>query len=196
MLLRFVILGLLAEQPLHGYAIQALLETRFADLVDPGFGDVYRMLAALRRDGLVTVATDRIGRRPHRKVYAPTVSGRRALLAWLRDGGDAARATRDECWTRILVAAGAAPDALPQLLDAQLRRRRAALHELEMLRPSARGASDFAALVRALRHVGALEEARVALRIADLCRRVIRRHREGAPVTEQLRALARPDAIA
>ena len=71
MSLRFVILGLLAEQPLHGYAIQASLETRYDDLCEPSFGDVYRTLAALSRDGLVTVAVDRIGRRPRRKVHAP-----------------------------------------------------------------------------------------------------------------------------
>ena len=86
MSLRFVILGVLAEQPLHGYAIQAALEERFGELCDPAFGDAYRVLAALSRDGLVTVSTARIGRRPRRKVYTPTAAGRRALVAWLRDG--------------------------------------------------------------------------------------------------------------
>lgn len=194
MSLRFVILGLLAEQPLHGYAIQASLETRYDDLCEPSFGDVYRTLAALSRDGLVTVAVDRIGRRPRRKVHAPTVAGRRALLAWLQRGDDDPRTARDARWLRILIASSAAPEILPQLLDTEARRRRHALHELEALRPVARGASDFAALVRALRHASALEEARVAVRIAELCRQVVRRHRDGTPVSEQLRALARTEA--
>lgn len=193
MSLRFVILGLLVEQPLHGYAIQAALEARFADLCDPGFGDVYRILAALSRDGLATVVVDRVGRRPRRNVHAPTAAGRRALLAWLH-GDDDARATSDARWLRLLIAASAAPEVLPQLLDDEVRRRRHALQELETLRPSARGAADFPALVRALRHASELEEARAALRTTELCRRAVRHHREGVPVIEQVRALARPGA--
>ena len=191
---RFVILGLLVEQPLHGYAIQAALETRFDELCDPAFGDVYRILAALRRDGLVTVVVDRIGRRPRRKVHAPTAAGRRALLAWLQDGGDDPRTACDARWLRILIAASVAPEILPTRLDAETRRRRRALHEIETLQPVARGACDFTALIRALRHATALEEARAAVRTAELCRRVVRCHCEGAPVSEQLRALARPNA--
>ena len=191
---RFVILGLLVEQPLHGYAIQAALETRFDELCDPAFGDVYRILAALRRDGLVTVVVDRIGRRPRRKVHAPTAAGRRALLAWLQTGDDDPRTARDARWLRILIAASAAPGILPQILDGEVLRRRRALHELETLRPVARGAADFAALVRTLRHASALEDARAAVRMAELCRRVVRQHLDGAPVSAQLRALARPDA--
>ena len=192
MSLRSVILGVLAEQPLHGYAIQATLEERFGEMCDPAFGDVYRVLAALSRDGLVTVSTARIGRRPRRKVYAPTAAGRRALVVWLRDGRDGdARPSADEPWLRMLIAARAAPDVLPLLLDAEVRRRREALHEVEALRPTVHGAADFTSLVRALRHAGALEEARVALRTAELCRRVARRHADGVPVPELLRAIAR-----
>jgi DNA-binding PadR family transcriptional regulator len=192
MSLRLVILGVLAEQPLHGYAIQAALEERFGELCDPAFGDVYRVLAALSRDGLVTVSTARIGRRPRRKVYAPSAAGRRALVAWLHDGRDGdARPSPDEPWLRMLIAARAAPDVLPVLLDAEVRRRRGALRELEALRPSPRGAADFTALARALRHAGALEQARVALWTAELCHRVVRRHADGVPVTDLLRALAR-----
>lgn len=192
MSLRFVILGVLAEQPLHGYAIQAVLEERFGELCDPAFGDAYRVLAALSRDGLVTVSTARIGRRPRRKVYAPTAAGRRALVAWLHDGRDGdARSSPDEPWLRMLIAVRAAPDVLPLLLDAEVRRRREALYELEALRPTVRGAADFTSLVRALRHADALEQSRVALQTAERCRRVVRSNADGVPVPDLLRTIAR-----
>ena len=191
MSLRFVVLGLLVEQPLHGYGIQAVLEERFGELCDPGFGDVYRVLAALTRDGLVTAAPVRIGRRPGRKVHAPTAAGRRALLRWLRaDGEVPGRAARDEPFLRILVAARAAPELLPCLLDQEVDRRRGTVLELEGRRPLVRRGTSFVALVLGLRLEAALEEARAALRAADLCRRVLQRERAGASIEQLLQQLA------
>jgi DNA-binding PadR family transcriptional regulator len=190
MSLRFVVLGLLVEQPLHGYAIQAMLEERFGELCDPGFGDVYRVLGALVRDGLVTAAPLRVGRRPGRKVHAPTAAGRRALLGWLRAGsGDDARASRDEPFLRIIVADRSAPDLLPALLDADVARRRAAMRDLEERRPPLRRGAGFVALVLGLRHEAACEDARTGLRAAELRRRVLQRQRTGVPVAELLRTL-------
>lgn len=190
MSLRFVVLGLLVEQPLHGYAIQAVLEERFGELCDPGFGDVYRVLAALVRDGLVTAAPVRVGRRPGRKVHAPTAAGRRALLGWLRAGSGAdGRASRDEPFLRILIADRAAPDLLPVLLDADVERRRAVLRDLDERRPALRRDAGFVALVLGLRDESARDAARTELRAAELRRRVLQRQRNGAPVAELLRTL-------
>ena len=192
MSLRFVVLGLLVEQPLHGYAIQAVLEQRFGELCDPGFGDVYRVLAALARDGLVTAAPVRVGRRPGRKVHAPTAAGRRALLGWLRSGSGAdGRPSRDEPFLRILIADRSAPDLLPALLDADVQRHRATLDDLGEQRPALRRGGSFVALVLGLREEAARDAARTELRAAELRRRVLQRQRQGAPVAELLRTLAR-----
>ncbi|MBM4242637.1 MAG: PadR family transcriptional regulator [Deltaproteobacteria bacterium] len=192
MSLRFVILGLLTELPRHGYAIQRVLEERFGELCDPGSGDVYRALAVLDREGLVRASATRVGRRPRRKVYEPSAAGRRELLGWLRDGSkQGGRVSRDEPFLRLLVAARSAPQLLPGLLDGEVRHRRLVLSALESQRGPLRGATSFLALVLGLRHEAALEEARAALRAADLCRRVLQRQRAGAAVSALLQGLAR-----
>jgi DNA-binding PadR family transcriptional regulator len=193
MSLRFVILGLLVEQPQHGYAIQAALEEGFDDLCDPGPGEVYRVLGALSRDGLVSPSTTRIGRRPRRKVYAPTAAGKRRLHAWLRDGGDGGRPPRDAPWLRMLVASRVAPALLAPLLDAEVEHRRSQLREIVAQQPARRAAPDFPALVRALRAASVRDAACSALRSAELCRRTVARHRDGAAVAELLRELARDE---
>src|SRR5262245_48525889 len=116
MSIRFSILGLLAAEPLHGYALQAALEERFCDVCEPSYGEVYRVLAALTRDGLVAPAVVRIGNRPRRKVYSLTGDGRGALQRWLLGVPGGGRA-RDDTWLRLLVAERVAPELLLRLLD-------------------------------------------------------------------------------
>lgn len=191
MSLRHVILGLVVEQPRHGYALQAALEESFGELCDPGPGEVYRVLASLKRDGLVAASTARVGRRPRRKVYAPTAAGRRALGAWLRDDRAlAARSGRDEPWLRILVAARVAPGLLRALVEAQVEGRRRALHALEASRPERFRSNDLLALVLALRHESALQTARAALRVTELCLDLVARHGEGVPAGELVARVA------
>lgn len=187
MSLRHVILGLVVEQPRHGYALQAELEACFGELCDPGPGEVYRVLGSLSRAGLVSASTVRVGRRPHRKVYVPTAVGRRTLAAWLRDGrAPADRGARDEPWLRILMAARVAPAVLRDLLDAEVDGRRRGLRALEASGPESRRSPDLLALVLSLRHASALEVARGAVRAAELCRDVVVRYRNGAAAGQLL----------
>src|SRR6266545_4824714 len=81
MSLKFGILGLLAEQPLHAYSVKA----RFQDLLggswEVNIGQVYTTLQRLERDGLVEPAESRGDR--GRLPYRLTEAGRKALEAWL-----------------------------------------------------------------------------------------------------------------
>ncbi|MBY0276276.1 PadR family transcriptional regulator [Candidatus Binatia bacterium] len=195
MSLRHVILGLVVEQPRHGYALQAALEQCFGELCDPGPGEVYRVLAALSRAGLVSASTVRIGRRPRRKVYAPTAAGRRALTAWLRDDVPAApRPGREELWLRLLVAARVAPALLAGLLDGQVESGRRAVRALEEARPELERPVELLPLVLTLRHASALAVARQTLHTAELCRDVVTRYRSGAAVAELVERATGDDA--
>src|SRR6266511_1987393 len=83
MSLKFGILGLLAEQPLHAYSVKA----RFQDLLggswEVNIGQVYTTLQRLERDGLVEPAESRGDR--GRLPYRLTEAGRKALEAWLAE---------------------------------------------------------------------------------------------------------------
>ena len=68
---RNAVLALLAEEPLHGYAVIGLLAERSGGLWRPSPGSVYPVLAQLQEEGLVT-AEEADGR----KVFALTDAGR------------------------------------------------------------------------------------------------------------------------
>jgi DNA-binding PadR family transcriptional regulator len=188
MLLRFAILGLLAEQPRHGYAILAALEERFAELLDPSAGDVYRALSTLERADWVAPARARVGRRPERKVYSPTPAGRDALDAWL-SGADAGRrrADDDALWLRVLVAERCAPQIVERLVERRAARERAALAEHEPSLPRTRDAASFTSLVLALRRASELRVARARLDGLDACLRIVARWQRGTTVDALLR---------
>jgi DNA-binding PadR family transcriptional regulator len=188
MSLRFAILGLLAAEPLHGYAIQTELEQHFGELCEPSHGEVYRALDALTRDGLVAPATARSGKRPQRKVCSLTVDGRAALERWLVGVPPRPR-SRDDTWLRLLVAERVAPALLPRLLDVLVKRLHAELSELETLRRHAGVARSFADLVRALRLVSHIRHTRARGEVLVLCRTTLIRLQSGSGVAELARRL-------
>ena len=191
MALRFAILGLLAEQPLHGYAIQAALEERFGELCEPSPGEVYRALATLERVGAIARASARVGRRPERKVYSPTVQGRAALATWLAGAEPSrGRARADAFWLRLLVAERCAPQLLETLVAGEAQREHVALAEHEALRAEMRRPATFTSVVLALRLECDLRIARARLDALALCERILARRGGGAAPRSLLREIA------
>lgn len=186
--LRFAILGLLADEPRHGYAIQAALERHFGDVCEPSCGAVYRVLDALARDRMVSAAEARSGNRPRRKVFSLTPAGRAALDRWLV-GATAATRSRDDTWLRLLVAERVAPELLPRLLDGLLHQVHGELDELEAQRRHLVRTRSFADLVRALRLVSALRHARARAGVLVLCRTTLVRLAAGASVADLVRRI-------
>jgi len=189
MSIRFAILGLLAAEPLHGYAIQAALEEHFRDVCEPSYGEVYRVLGALARAGLVAPASLRIGNRPRRKVYSLTADGVAMLHCWLLGAPVSARG-RDDTWLRLLIAERVAPELLLRLLDVLVQGNRAQRAELESRRRSADTARSFADLVRALRLASDVRHARARVDALELCRATLARRQAGATLAELARQLA------
>ena len=75
-----VLLGLLAEEPMHAYGLREKIRvrqmTRWADISD---SSVYRLLTRLEKRGLLESRLDHGGGAATRKVHALTRPGRRAL---------------------------------------------------------------------------------------------------------------------
>ena len=86
--LALVVLGLLAEQPLHPYAMRTLIRERGHERTVPTAGaSVYDAVARLERTGLIEVqSSSREGRRPERTTYRITTDGKHELQAWVRTG--------------------------------------------------------------------------------------------------------------
>jgi molybdate-binding protein/DNA-binding PadR family transcriptional regulator len=79
------LLGLLLDEPLHGYAMRRAIESDYAPFWKIEWARLYRSLSRLERQGLVrtTEAPSQDG--PRRKIYHLTRGGRQALLRWLRE---------------------------------------------------------------------------------------------------------------
>ncbi len=74
------VLGLVAEQPRHGYQIERVIEERgMRKWTDIGFSSIYFLLKKLEREGLVEGQLENTGRGPARKVYRATPAGLEAF---------------------------------------------------------------------------------------------------------------------
>lgn len=78
-----IVLGLLAEQPRHGYDLKQAHDARFPKAKPLAFGQVYATLTRLERDGLAKAAGSDQAGGPERTVYEVTDGGTQQLKDWL-----------------------------------------------------------------------------------------------------------------
>lgn len=77
-------LGVLALGPASGYEIRkAFEEGPFAHFAEGGYGSIYPALARLTEEGLVEGRTEEQTKRPDKKIFQITDTGRQALIAAL-----------------------------------------------------------------------------------------------------------------
>jgi DNA-binding PadR family transcriptional regulator len=83
---RLVILGILRQQPLHGYEIKQIIEEHMGDWTSIAFGSIYFALAKLSEEGLIEkIGEERKGNRPSRSIYQITDTGRDEFTRLLRE---------------------------------------------------------------------------------------------------------------
>lgn len=104
MSIRHAILGLLADDPLHGYGLKAAYEKDLVPGAVLNIGQVYQALDKLEPDGFVTVEVVPQAERPDRKVYTLTTAGRRELEAWLATPSDRGLELRNESFLKLMLA--------------------------------------------------------------------------------------------
>lgn len=81
---RYVILGLLAEEPLSGYDIKKLVDLRFRYFWSESYGQIYPELKKLTTEGLAEPVEpdENSGGRP-KKLYRITDAGKAAFAEWM-----------------------------------------------------------------------------------------------------------------
>ncbi len=79
----YALLGLLEQEPNHGYELKRRYDEYFGRERPLPFGQVYSTLSRLARDGRVLAEGVAPGEGPERKLYAITGEGEAALAAWL-----------------------------------------------------------------------------------------------------------------
>ena len=180
MSLKFGILGLLAQQPLHGYEVKNQFESLMGGTWEVNIGQVYTTLQRLERDQLIEAEEARGDR--GKLAYHLTRAGRAALDGWLTSPDEEPQLLRDEIYLKLLLAARLATGDLNDLLARQRRAYLQKLHDLSDLERQARveGRDDLVLLV-----TGAILHTEADLKWVDVCAEEIeRRNRpEGAKQT-------------
>jgi DNA-binding PadR family transcriptional regulator len=118
--LALVVLGLLAEEPLHPYAMRQRISERALDQL-PGVrpASLYDVVQRLADAGLVNAGEpSREGNRPERVSYVITDAGREALTSWVTESlKDPARADEFPAALSFMYALG--PDRVTEILRAR-----------------------------------------------------------------------------
>ncbi|GAA2216308.1 PadR family transcriptional regulator [Nonomuraea monospora] len=141
MTVSYTLLGLLEEGDRHGYDLKQAYDRHFGAAKPIRFGQVYRTLAQLVRDGRVEVAGVEPGAGPDRKRYAITPEGVTDLDRWLAEPEDPQPQLQAVLFTKVTLALMSGRPAA-EFLDAQRARHLAAMRALTAMRREAVSAQD------------------------------------------------------
>jgi DNA-binding PadR family transcriptional regulator len=136
MTVTYALLGLLEEAARHGYDLKQSYDRRFGGAKPIRFGQVYRTLARLVRDGLVEVVAVEAGAGPDRKRYAITPEGVTDLDAWLGEPEEPQPQLQSVLFTKVVLALLSGRPA-DDFLDAQRAAHLVAMKELTIARRTA-----------------------------------------------------------
>jgi len=115
--LKYGILGLLAEHPLHGYEVKSRFEEMLGGTWEVNIGQVYATFQRLERDDLI----ESVGGRGDRGklVYQLTEAGRRNLERWLETPEAETQQMREEVYVKLLLGNRLGNGSLERLLSRQ-----------------------------------------------------------------------------
>jgi DNA-binding PadR family transcriptional regulator len=100
----YALLGLLEGSSRHGYDLKRSYDRRFGEVKPIRFGQVYRTLSQLERDGLVEVVGVEAGSGPDRKRYSITPEGVTDLDTWLGEPEEPQPHRQSVLFTKVVVA--------------------------------------------------------------------------------------------
>ena len=129
MTVSYALLGLLEEAARHGYDLKQSYDRRFGTSRPVRFGQVYRTLAQLERDGRVEIVGVEPGAGPDRKRYTITDEGVTDLAHWLAEPEDPQPMLQQVLFTKVVLALLSGRPA-HDYLDAQRERHLAAMQEI------------------------------------------------------------------
>ena len=117
----YAILGLLAEQPMHGYELfQRFQSEVLGQIVHVEMSQLYAFLKKLERLQVVEAELEPQGVRPPRKVYQLTEAGRTALREWLTTPVERPREIRIFFLIKLYFVQRQLPTQLPGVIEQEI----------------------------------------------------------------------------
>ena len=141
MTVAYALLGLLEGSSRHGYDLKQSYDRRFGGAKPIRFGQVYRTLAQLERDGRVEVVGVEAGAGPDRKRYSITPDGVTDLDAWLAEPEEPQPQLQSVLFTKVVLALMSGR-AAAEYLDAQRAKHLDAMKALTAARRQAVSTQD------------------------------------------------------
>lgn len=140
-MLELAILGVLKEQPMHGYELRHYLSFIVGHIWQLSYGTLYPALRRLEKRGELTKQTIRDGRGPAKHVYALTPKGETAFLEMMAEVASPTEISDPHKFTlRLIFFRYLEPAKRVELLSQRLeflRENRESLEEMEVLPSSA-----------------------------------------------------------
>jgi DNA-binding PadR family transcriptional regulator len=164
MSLKYGILGLLAEQPLHGYEVKSRFEALLGGTWEVNIGQVYATFQRLERDDLIEAVGERGDR--GKLAYRLTGAGRQNLEEWLEMPEAEPQPMREEVYVKLLLGNRLGNGSLERLLSRQRSVHQQRLKDLAELEDRARRENQ-RGVVLVLR--GAILHAEADLQWLDQC---------------------------
>jgi DNA-binding PadR family transcriptional regulator len=137
----YALLGLLEGATRHGYDLKQSYDRRFGAAKPIRFGQVYRTLAQLERDGRVAVVAVEAGAGPDRKRYSITPEGVSELDGWLGEPEEPQPQLQSLLFTKVVLALMSGRPA-HRFLDAQRAKHLEAMRALTNARRTASTTQD------------------------------------------------------
>ncbi len=164
MALKFGILGLLVEEPLHGYEVKTRFEQLLGGTWEVNIGQIYTTIQRLERDGLIEPLAERGDR--GKQAYQLTAKGRVELTEWLDQPEDEPQQLREDIYVKLLLINRLGNGNLGALLTRQRHVYLQRLRDLANLERRARqeGRHDLVLLVK-----GAILHTEADLKWVDVC---------------------------
>ena len=170
MSIKYAILGILAEQDLHGYELKASFDDKVGEFWSLNFGQIYSTLDRLEKEELVTHDREAQEKRPDRKIYRITPQGRESLAEWLAAPVGKVRALRDEFFIKLVFMDKSDPAPILALIEKQKALYIKRMSQLTQRKLAVKkGVQDMHALTTELLIDAGLFHAEADIRWLDLC---------------------------
>jgi DNA-binding PadR family transcriptional regulator len=137
----YALLGLLEESTRHGYDLKQSYDRRFGAVKPIRFGQVYRTLAQLVRDGRAEAVGVEPGAGPDRKRYSITPEGVTELDTWLGEPEEPKPQLQSVLFTKVVLALLSGRPA-QRFLDTQREKHLAVMRGLTAARRASTSTQD------------------------------------------------------
>jgi DNA-binding PadR family transcriptional regulator len=129
----YPLLGLLTQQPAHGYDLHHKLAQDLGEVWHISLSQTYNVLNRLEAQGFIQGSVEEQEKLPARRRFTLTTAGRERFNAWLNaPSRPTVRATRVEFTTRLYFARAINKGLAQRLIDEQIAETRAGMARLQL----------------------------------------------------------------